>query len=189
MAPRLRGDDSRREDCHDNARASHRNRCRSRDVARLRAVLQGQDAHSAGQLRRRRQCRHRGARLSRATCPKYIPGQPDGHHPQRRGRRRLDRHEPARPWHRLDERWHDRRLFHHERDDDDDRRSGAQDQSAGLHPDRGRDRLERRLCAQGHRAGRLHQAVRFPARQPTSTPAAMRGRPRTTRGCGSCSRS
>ena len=55
--------------------------------ARARAVLQGQDAHPADQLRRRRQRRHRGARLS-ALPAEIHSRQSQRHHPERAGRGR-----------------------------------------------------------------------------------------------------
>ena len=102
------------------------------------------------------------ARVFQRHLSQLHPRRADRHHPQRGGRRRRQCDEPARPRHRRQAGRTDARLLHHERDLVDHRRSGAQDEDPGrLHADRRRPRLERGLCAQGHRARRLHQARRL----------------------------
>ena len=131
-------------------------------VSRLGAVLQGQDAHAAGELRGRRQCRYRGARLPAASLPAH-PRQSQRHHPQPAGRRRRQCDEPARSRHRRPAGRAHARLLHDERDLVDHRRSGAQGEDPGrLRADRRRPRLERGLCPQGHRPRRLYEARRLP---------------------------
>ena len=115
-------------------------------------VLQGQDAHPDRQLRGRRQHRHRGEDPGAPPAETYR-GRSDHHHPEHARRRRPARHEPAGPQHQVTRRRLDRRLLHDQPDRAADRRSRAQDQHVrGLPADRRRDRMDRRLCAQGYAA-------------------------------------
>ena len=208
MGPRLRGDDSQccvakpprialrsmratsfshGQMCPCHCPGDRARRGFVRDPCR-RAVLQRQDAHAAGQLRRRRQHRHRGAHPGAAPAEAHCR-RPHHRDPEHAGRRWAACHEPARAQHQVARRRADRRLLHHQPDRTADRRPRAQDQDVGgLRGDRRRHRLDRRLWPQGHPA-RAAEAGRYRQGDEDPISAATAAAPRTTPASGWRSRS